>query len=85
MTVRLRQTESPTCRVLDLGRLSILFSYETPVAYYTASEGWVARTNVWGPTTGKHINAWVPETSGRITGEEFERRLASALTLVGAH
>lgn len=64
-----------TLRV-DVGSLSIWFSYQTPVAFRAPDTTTIVRKNEWGPTTGKHLK-WIDgETSKtektRVTGEEFE-------------
>ena len=47
------------------------FSYTTLIAFYTPKSGLVIRDNVWGPTTGKHLN-WINEDKTiRKTSEEF--------------
>ncbi|HUT57202.1 MAG TPA: hypothetical protein VNA25_04940 [Phycisphaerae bacterium] len=47
--------------------LTVYFSYSTPVAFMAPGTGIVARINVWGPTTGKHIS--------EIDGGEYNARL----------
>jgi len=38
---------------------TILFSYETPVAAYTPTQGYVRTSKKWSVTTSKHINKWL--------------------------
>ena len=39
---------------------TVLFSYETPVAYHNAINGLYFRTaKKWSVTTSKHINKWL--------------------------
>ena len=40
----------------SLGGVDVYFSYKTVVAF-RAEGHLVVRQNVWGPTTGKHLNA----------------------------
>lgn len=37
----------------------ILFSYETPVAAWTAKRGYVKTNKYWSNTTSRHINKWL--------------------------
>lgn len=65
-----------TLRV-DVGPLTVWFSYRTPVAFRAPGVGKVVRQNEWGPTTGKHLK-WIDgETSktanNRVTGERFSQ------------
>ena len=62
---------------VDVGPLSVWFSYKTPVAFRAPGIPIVVRKNEWGPTTGKHLR-WIDgETSKtaktRVSSEEFER------------
>ena len=60
--------------------LSVWFSYKTPVAFQNGSGPIVVRENVWGPTTGKHLNAIDNGDKGsRLDGPWFEKMLAEAL------
>lgn len=65
----------------DLGNgLTIWFSYRTPVAFAAPGHVRRVRQNVWGPTTGKHLNAIDGgDKANRIDGETFERLLAEAI------
>jgi len=38
-------------------KTTVWFSYETPVALQVGRGIMVVRKNVWGPTTGRHLNA----------------------------
>ena len=38
---------------------TVLFSYETPVAAYTPTQGYVRTSKKWSVTTSKHINKWL--------------------------
>lgn len=67
---------------VDIGRLTIWFSYQTPVAFNDGN-GTVCRVNDWKQTTGKHLNAIEPDHKKRITGAEFESKLAEVLVKHG--
>jgi hypothetical protein len=67
-----------TLRV-ELGVLTVWFSYQTPVAFRLGFGGeLVIRENDWGRTTGKHLN-WISSTIPRVSGEEFNRRFSEVL------
>lgn len=52
----------------------IYFSYETPIAIRD-DNGLCIRENVWGSTTGKHLN-WIDrDKSIRVGSDIFEARL----------
>lgn len=61
---------------VQIGHLTVWFSYETIVAFRTPQTGLVATENVWGPTTGKHLN-WICDKRQRIPREEFLDKLNS--------
>lgn len=45
---------------VNTGRYSVLFSYNTPVAYWDSQTLKFYRTGKkWSVTTSKHINAWL--------------------------
>lgn len=59
--------------MVDLGPVTVWFSYQTPVAF-TVGRGLVVRRNDWGPTTGKHLNAIDGgDKRSRVDSETFER------------
>jgi hypothetical protein len=62
-----------TLRV-DIGPLTIWFSYQTAVAFHLDGHNRVVHRNDWGPTTGKHLN-WIDrkDVKGRVDGVEFNR------------
>lgn len=64
---------------VEVGPLTIWFSYSTPIAYNLPGEGTVVRRNEWGPTTGRHMNeidgGSADRRAARIDGAEFVARL----------
>lgn len=68
-----------TLRV-TVGRLTVWFSYETPVAFSIPGQGMVVRENDWGPMTGKHLN-WIDggDRGTRVPSDEFEKLWEIAL------
>ena len=50
------------------------FSYDTLIAF-RGDEGLIIRENIWGSTTGKHLN-WIDrDKSIRVDSKTFEARL----------
>ncbi|KKK97554.1 hypothetical protein LCGC14_2651560 [marine sediment metagenome] len=64
------------CLKVTMERLTVWFSYNTPVAYQSNSSPIVVRQNDWGTTTGKHLN-WIDggNKKDRIPGKQFESQL----------
>ncbi len=66
---------------IDVGSLRLYFSYDTVVAFREAAEySKVVSENIWGPTTGKHLNWIEPDHSARLDRNEFEKQLQEVLT-----
>jgi len=66
---------------LEYGRITVWFSYETPVAFRIAGGDLVVRRNDWGPTTGKHLNTIDGgATQHRVSEEEFARLWTDQIT-----
>jgi hypothetical protein len=61
----------PNLTRLELGELTIWFSYETPIGYLFRGR-LVARENDWGAVTGKHLNHACPDKTKRVKGTDFE-------------
>jgi hypothetical protein len=62
-----------------IGELTLWFSYQTVIAF---QQGWgetVITENIWGTTTGKHLNEIDPDHSIRLPNNKFEIRLQSVL------
>lgn len=80
MHLRKTSHRNTQLHVVDIGNLSVWYSYQTPVAYRVAGAPIVVRRNDWGPTTGRHIREieTAESASGeRIDGATFERQLAA--------
>ncbi len=64
----------------NLGRLTVWFSYKTPVAFQVRGREPIVCINYWGPTTGKHLNAIDNgDTKRRMMMEGFNKALNEAL------
>lgn len=73
---------APNFTRVDVGDLTVWFSYESPIAYRDR-HGLVIRENSWGPTTGKHLNAVHPDKGRRIPSAEFESKINALLIQKG--
>ena len=61
---------------VEVGPLTVWFSYTTPVAFRAPGTPTIVRQNEWGPTTGKHLK-WIDGQSSktgkdRVSGEQFQ-------------
>ena len=68
------------CQYMDLGDLTLYYSYKTIIGYYTLGGGTVLTKNVWGNTTGKHLNWLDRDKSKRIPYDDFKKRLKDVVS-----
>ena len=68
-----------TLRV-DLPTIRLYYSYQTIVAYYDGQDGLICSDNVWGVTTGKHLNWIQPNHKERVKNDKFNEMLTAALS-----
>ena len=65
---------------LTFGKLTVWFSYTTPVAFHVEGQPLVVRQNDWSNTTGKHMaeidGGGKEAKQTRVSGEEFMTRWA---------
>ena len=52
----------------DVNKVDYYFSYKTLVAFDHKSTGLVIRENIWGNTTGKHLN-WIDDDKSKRVNE----------------
>mgnify|MGYP001292102442 CR=1 FL=1 len=78
--VSLRMGDSPTSHYVTVGDLTLLFSYETVVAFKRVHGPWVVSENVWSNTTGKHLNETGVPVRSRVRYDDFRKRLAGVLS-----
>lgn len=64
-------------RVTAFG-MDLYFSYETVVAFSSSEAGLVISENIWGNTTGKHLNWLNDDKSVRIENYVFNKMLLEA-------
>lgn len=80
---RLIDGRSPTAHTVYVGSaLTLVFSYETCVAFAVAGAGWFVSENVWSPTTGKHLAQETPRGATRIPHSDFIARLDAVLSTI---
>lgn len=66
--------------VLDDGSI-IFYSYETPVAAYSAESGEYIKTRSWySVTTSRHINKWLGELNHREVDQDYLNHLSNSTT-----
>lgn len=65
-------TDRPNFTIVGLETVSLAFSYQTLVGVnFHNGNGWKVRENVWGPTTGGHLNYLNPDKGDRLSEREF--------------
>ncbi|MFA5353701.1 MAG: hypothetical protein WC291_05685 [Thermodesulfovibrionales bacterium] len=67
------------------GPVEFYFSYSTLVAFRTPKDDLVCSENIWGNTTGKHLNWIEPDKKQRVTHDEFEKRANQLLSRYKLH
>ncbi len=72
-------TGRPNFSRVSVNGLTLWFSYETVIAFQDTGNI-VVSENVWGPTTGKHINAVSYVDTERTPRAEFIAALNATLT-----
>jgi len=75
-------TDRPNFYIVHVGNLSLAFSYRTIIGFSVGGSRWVIRENVWGPTTGKHLN-YLANKNTRISEVDFTPRLHAVLLQFG--
>lgn len=83
-SISLKIGHVPNYATVTIGDLVLHFSYETVIGFSTGDTvGTIARENVWGPTTGKHLNRIQPDKSRRLSSADFEAALTRVLAARG--
>jgi len=70
---------SPNVASVEFGnapRITVLFSYNTPVACCISGRGWFRTSKKWSVTTSKHINQWLDGAKAEERPQEFFDELA---------
>ena len=66
-------------QAIQVGRLSLFFSYDTVVAFRSSGHMMVVCENVWSSTTGKHLNWLEQDKKARVSSEKFDVELKAVL------
>ena len=78
MSIEIEQIK-PNFTKINVGALTVWFSYETPIAFKVDGQPRVVRENIWSTTTGKHLNSIDGGTktakAERVSSVEFDRAL----------
>lgn len=82
MSISLRIGSTPNYATVIVGSLRLEFSYRTVIAFFGPDDSAISQ-NIWGPTTGKHLNYIDSDKSKRIPWSDFEERLQAQLEKLG--
>ena len=78
MSIEIEQIK-PNFTKINVGALTVWFSYETPIAFKVDGQPSVVLENIWSSTTGKHLNSIDGGTktakAERVSSVEFNRAL----------
>lgn len=55
---------------LEMGDKTVLFSYNTPVAYHESGIGYFKTNKKWSSITSKHINKWLAGATAKEVDQE---------------
>lgn len=71
-------TDRPNFSRVRVGDMDLWFSYETCIAFHGPEGDLVVHENVWGPTTGKHLN-YIDDgkNNRRVPSEVFDKLLST--------
>ena len=70
------QKEVRNFKSVKIGSIILYYSYDTIIGFCTPNTGLCVTENVWGTTTGRHLNM-ISNKEDRIPREEFKRLLDS--------
>ena len=77
--MKLKQIKKTAAAELEIGDYTILFSYETPVAFHVCPGGFFRTEDFHSVTTSKHVNQFVRRHGGdlanvkRVSQESIEK------------
>lgn len=74
MAVKLKIT-GPNQTTVEIGDVTLYFSYATCVGFHRNGHGYTICENVWSATAGKHIALINGAKSERTPYDEFSKRL----------
>lgn len=67
------------CQAVQVGKLTLYFSYDTIVGFHDYENGLVISENVWSRSTGKHLN-WINSKQEKTDYKEFRAKLKETLS-----
>lgn len=67
------------CIAVTIGVIDLYWSYDTVVAFRAPGYGLLVCENVWGSTTGKHLNCINEDKKSRVGRVLFEQQLSECL------
>ena len=67
---------APNFKTVIADGVQYWYSYDTCIAFQKYGKEMVVRSNDWGATTGKHLNAISSDKKSRVAGVVFEAYLA---------
>lgn len=70
------QKEVRNFKSVKIGSIILYYSYDTIIGFCTPNTGLCVTENVWGRTTGRHLNM-ISSKEDRIPREEFKRLLGN--------
>lgn len=71
------KTLHPNFYQVELGGLTIYFSYDTPIAF-SNNGAIIASENIWSKTTAKHLGE-ISSKSSRVSHDVFTNKLREAI------
>lgn len=80
--IELKQKLNRKLTTLEVGGLTIYFSYQTVIAFKVFGNLYISE-NKWGSTTGKHLNSINSDKNIRISHSELMQKLNNLITEVG--
>lgn len=72
--MKLRQIASNQTEVV-IGKYTVLFSYQTPVAAFCEGQGFIRTQKKWSTTTSRHINTWLRENNAIDVAREVDQSI----------
>lgn len=73
-------TSQPNFTEVRTGDLTLWFSYSTVVGFHHPTTGTIVHENVWGVTTGKHLNWISRDKTIRVSSETFNDLLGTVVS-----
>lgn len=61
----------PSTTEIEIGDVTVLFSYKTPVACHVAGEGYFRTEERHSVTTSKHINRWLDGNAAKEMPQSY--------------